>query len=73
MGVGNVKMLLGRSDLNPNTPDEYGRTPLSWAAGNGHGGVVGVLLERNDVDPAIGDEYARYLSPALRGLGMRRS
>jgi len=37
MGVGNVKMLLGRSDLNPNTPDEYGRTPLSWAAGNGHG------------------------------------
>ena len=26
-------------------------TPLSWAARNGHGGVVGLLLGRKDVDP----------------------
>jgi len=46
-----VKLLLGREDVNPDRPDNRGRTPLSWAAGNGHGGVVKLLLGREDVNP----------------------
>jgi len=48
---GVVRILLERSDSDPNTPDaQYGRTPLSWAAGNGNEKMVAMLLERNDVD-----------------------
>ena len=56
-----VRMLLERDDVNPNTADtEHGRTPLSWAAENGHEGVVRILLERNDVNPDTADtEYNR--------------
>ena len=39
---GVVKLLLEREDVNPDSLDEVGRTPLSYAAGNGHEGVVGV-------------------------------
>jgi ankyrin repeat protein len=54
-------MLLERKDVNPNQADtEYGRTPLSWAAENGHEGVVKMLLERKDVNPNQADtEYGR--------------
>jgi len=34
-----------------NQRDCVGNTPLSWAARNGHEGVVKLLLEREDVDP----------------------
>jgi len=45
-------MLLERKYINPDHPDiEYGMTPLSWAAGNGHEGIVKILLERGDVNP----------------------
>jgi len=56
---GVVRILLERSDVNPDTADtEYGRTPLLWAAENGHEGVVRMLLERNDVNPNTADtEY----------------
>ena len=45
-------MLLEREDVNPNQADTgYGWTALSWAARNGHKGVVKMLLEREDVNP----------------------
>jgi len=51
---GVVKLLLGRDDINPNTPDtKYRLTPLLWAAECGHEGVVKLLLEHGDLDPEI--------------------
>jgi len=53
---GVVRLLLERSDVDPNIADTgYGRTPLLWAAEGGHKEVVEKLLERNDVDPNIAD------------------
>ena len=45
-----MKLLLGRGDVSPDEPDEYGRTPLWWAAHNEHKGVMEMLLGR-DVGP----------------------
>ncbi|RPB04016.1 hypothetical protein L873DRAFT_1668129 [Choiromyces venosus 120613-1] len=44
-GDGVVKLLLEREDVNPDNLDEVGRTPLSYAAGNGHEGVVSARLD----------------------------
>jgi len=44
-------MLLGRNDLNPDTPNEYGQTQLCSAAEDGHERVVRVLLGGDDVNP----------------------
>ena len=44
-------MLLQRDDVNPDKPDNEGRTLLWNAAYNGHVGVVKMLLERDDVNP----------------------
>ena len=46
-----ISRFFGRKYVNPDRPDKYGKTPLSWAAKNGHGGVVKLLLEREDVSP----------------------
>ena len=46
-----MKLLLGREDVNPDMPNSAGRTPLLWAAGEGHEEVVKLLLERGDVNP----------------------
>jgi len=39
-----------------NQGDCAGYTPLSWAAGNGHDGVVKFLLERGDIEPDRPDD-----------------
>ena len=45
-------LLLGRKYVNPDRPDtSYDRTPLSWAAENGHDGAVKLLLGREDINP----------------------
>jgi len=37
--------------------DCVGRTPLAWAAGNGHEGAVKILLDQRDVDPNRPDKH----------------
>ena len=56
---GVVKLLLGREEVNPDKPDNYGRTPLSFAVKNGREGVVKLLLGREEVDPDKPDNNGR--------------
>jgi len=50
-----VRILLERNDVNPDTADKYGQTPLWRAAQNGYEGVVRILLQRSDVNPDTAD------------------
>ena len=54
-----MKILLEQGGVNSDPPDEYGRTPLSYAATSGHEGIVMMLLERGDVNPDSPDKYRR--------------
>jgi len=46
-----VKILLRREEVNLDKPDNFGRTPLSYATWDGHAGVVKILLGRQEVNP----------------------
>ena len=46
-----VKILLQREEVNPEKPDDHGRTPLWYAASCGHEGMVRMLLRREEVNP----------------------
>ena len=46
-----VEILLRRSEVDPNQPDNEGETPLWCAARNGYEGVVKILVARGDLDP----------------------
>ena len=46
-----MKQLSDRQDVNPDKPDDQGRTLLSWVAGNGCEAVVKQPLYREDVNP----------------------
>ncbi|PWW74889.1 hypothetical protein C7212DRAFT_281865, partial [Tuber magnatum] len=45
-----IKILLQREDVNPNTVDTKGRTPLSLALSKGHHTAVRILQERDNVN-----------------------
>jgi hypothetical protein len=56
------KLLLskhGDSNIKADSKDKYGRTPLSWAAWEGHEAVVRLLIERDDVEADSKDKYGR--------------
>jgi ankyrin repeat protein len=42
-----VELLLAQNGIDPDSKDNNGQTPLSWAAENGHEVVVKLLLEKN--------------------------
>jgi len=44
-------MLLERDGVDPDKPDNDGKTPLTCSAWNGHVDVVKILLERDDIHP----------------------
>ena len=46
-----VACLVEMEDDDTEQRNSMGDTPLAWAAGNGHEGVVEILLGRDDIDP----------------------
>jgi len=54
-----VSLLFRRKCVNPGRKDGHGRTPLSWAARNGHDRAVKLLLGLEDISPDTPDEDGR--------------
>ena len=50
-GLSETMIALLKNGHNPDVKDTFGRTPLSWAAENGHEAVVKLLLDKEGVDP----------------------
>jgi len=54
-----MKLLLAKADVDPNSKDNDGQTPLSRAAENGYEEVVKLLLAKVDVNPDLKDNNGR--------------
>ena len=57
--------------VNPDSACSYGQTPLSWAAANGHEGIVKLLLRRKDVNPDNSSNSAEHRSRWLPRMATR--
>ncbi|KAH7116583.1 hypothetical protein B0J13DRAFT_459072, partial [Dactylonectria estremocensis] len=60
--LGPLRVILQRvkqSNVDIDSKDEWGRTPLSWAAGNGHEAIVRLLLDSDRVEIDSKDEWGR--------------
>ena len=58
-----MRLLLERQDVEPDSKDNHGRTPLSWAAQKrvqkSQEAIVRLLLERQEVEPDSKDNSGR--------------
>ncbi|KAI9678400.1 MAG: hypothetical protein M1822_008046 [Bathelium mastoideum] len=54
-----VKLLLSTANIEVNSMNKDGRTPLSWAAERGHEGIIQLLLQRSQVDVNSMDKYGQ--------------
>ncbi|KAI0467992.1 ankyrin repeat-containing domain protein [Xylaria cf. heliscus] len=54
-----VKELLKKGNIDVDSPDEMGRTPLWWAASSGHAGVVRLLAQAG-ANPDEDESYNGY-------------
>ena len=64
-----VKLLVERDNVEVDSRDNYGQTPLSMAAGSGHEAIVKLLVERNDVEAASKDNYDQTPLSMAAGSG----
>ena len=67
-----LKVVRGKTYVNPNWLDKYGETPILLAAGAGHEGVVKLLLGRKDVKFDKPDSNGLRRSVALLGMDTRQ-
>jgi ankyrin repeat protein len=58
-GLAKVMIALLKNGHQPDLKDTYGRTPLSWAAEEGHEAVVRLLLVMDDVNSDSKDTYCQ--------------
>jgi len=62
-----VSLPFGGRYVNPDSSSKSGRTPLSFAAANGHKGIAKLLLGQEDVNPDSSSQYGQTpLSLAAR-------
>ena len=57
-----MEILLEQRNVTSNSLDKAGRTPPSWAARNGYGGIVKILLQHGDASPDTTDKTVEPLS-----------
>ena len=67
-----VEILLEWEEVNPDKPDDNGRTPLLYAAWDGHERVVEILLGREEVDPSRPDNSGQTPISFASGEGHNR-
>ena len=66
-----MELLLAKGEVDPNSKDNGGRTPLSRAAEKGRGAVVALLLAKGRVDPDSKDSESRTPLALAAGSGYK--
>ena len=67
-----MKLLLEKGAELESKDNRYGRTPLSWAAANGHEAVVKLLLEKGAELESKDNDMVGRRCRGLQGTGTRR-